>query len=76
LEDKEKHKKKQPKFIALTGIAVQMGVTIYLFSYLGKYIDEKYLISQNYWTIGLTMLGLVVAFYVLLKQLKSINGDS
>ncbi len=68
-------KKKRPRFLALTGIAAQMGITIYLFSYLGKYLDQKYTVEENYWTIGLTLLGVVLSFYSLLKQVNRLNEE-
>jgi len=68
-------KKKRPRFLALTGIAFQMGVTIYLFSYLGKYLDNRCNIEEKYWTIGLTLIGVALSFYSLLKQVNSLNKD-
>ncbi|MDC1452404.1 AtpZ/AtpI family protein [Vicingaceae bacterium] len=68
-------KKKWPRYLALTGIAFQMGITIYLFSFLGKYLDNRYSIEDNYWTIGLTLIGVVLSFYSLLKQVNRINKE-
>ena len=68
-------KKKRPRFLALTGIAFQMGATIYLFSFLGKYLDNRYNIEENYWTIGLTLSGVVLSFYSLLKQVNRLNKE-
>ncbi len=68
-------KKKRPRFLALTGIAFQMGITIYLFSYLGKYLDDRFSIEENYWTIGLTLIGVVLSFYSLLKQVNRLNKE-
>jgi hypothetical protein len=69
----EKAKKKRPRFLALTGIAIQMGITIYGFSYLGKYIDENYTTEGKLWTIVLTLTGVVVSLYNLLRQVNRIN---
>ncbi len=71
----KKPEKKQPRFIALAGIGLQMGITIYLFSYLGKYLDQRFLIDSKYWTIGLTLLGVVISFYNLLRQVNKINDQ-
>lgn len=72
----KKDKKGRPKFIRLTGIAVQMGVTIYLGSYLGKYLDQKFSSEKDTYLIICTLAAIVFAFYVLLKQLNQINNDS
>ena len=66
-------KKKQPKFIALTGIAAQMGVTIFAFSYLGKYLDENYNPNGKGWTIALVLLGVALSLFNLLRQVHRIN---
>ena len=70
-----KPKKKQPRFLALTGIAFQMGITIYLFATLGKFLDKKYSVEENYWTIGLTLAGVALSFYNLLRQVNKLNDS-
>ncbi len=65
--------KKQSKFLALTGIAAQMGITIYLGASLGKYLDEKYPMEKKWFTIGITLLAIVISFYNLLRQINKIN---
>jgi len=69
----KKPKKRLNKYIALTGIGLQMGITIYLASYLGKWLDAKYT-DSNIYTIILTLLGIVLSFYSLLRQLKNIEN--
>jgi len=69
----KKPKKRLNKYIALTGIGLQMGVTIYLAANLGKWLDAKYT-ENNTYTIILTLLGIVLSFYSLLKQLKNIEN--
>ncbi len=69
----QKPKKQLNKYIRLTGVGLQMGVTIYLFVYLGKWLDGKYPNENDLYTMFLTLLGIVVSFYSLLRQVKSIN---
>ncbi|MEQ8623438.1 MAG: AtpZ/AtpI family protein [Vicingaceae bacterium] len=71
--EKKKVKKDQPNFLALTGIGLQMGATIYLGAALGNFLDEKYLDQKNWFTIGLTLLAIVISFYNLLKQVNRLN---
>lgn len=68
-------KKKKPlnKYLQLTGIAFQMGITIYLAVYIGKKLDEKYPNDKNWFTIGMTFLGLIIALYAVVVQSKKIN---
>ena len=71
--EEKKTKKPLNKFIRLTGIGLQMGITIYLASYLGKWLDVNYPNENNIYTIVLTLLGVALSFYSLLKQVKNIN---
>ncbi len=70
----KKPKKSLNKYIRLTGIGLQMGITIYLASYLGKWLDIKYPNDNNLYTIVLTLAGVGLSFYSLLKQVKNIQN--
>ncbi|KFB01215.1 hypothetical protein IA57_05125 [Mangrovimonas yunxiaonensis] len=59
----------------LSGVAIQMGVTIYLFVKLGKWLDAKYNPGGKAGLIIFTLLGVGVSLYVVLKQLNKINED-
>lgn len=50
-----------------------MGVTVFLGSYLGKYLDMKYSFSKKWFTIIFTLLSIGISIYFLLRQLKRIN---
>jgi len=60
------------KYIALTGIAFQMGITIYLGAYFGKKLDLHFNTNRTY-TLVLTLLALGVSLWSVLAQLKRIN---
>ena len=74
MENQKQPKKQLNKYLRLTGIGLQMGITIYLASYLGKWLDVKYPNENNLYTIILTLLGVAISFYSLLKQVKKINN--
>ena len=70
-EKKDKDKKSQLKNWAIfTGIAFQMGATIFVCAWIGKKLDERYPMEKNWFTIGFVLFGLVASVYVVLKQLK------
>jgi membrane protein DedA with SNARE-associated domain len=69
-----KPKKQLNKYIRLTGIGIQMGVTIYAGAYFGKWLDSKYSGEHQTYTIIFTLLALVVSFYSLIKQIKDVNS--
>ncbi len=68
-----KRKTKLRKYAQLSGAGVQMGVTIYLASLLGKWLDGYFETGGNTYTLIVTMIGVVISFASLLIQLKRIN---
>ncbi|MEZ4780301.1 MAG: AtpZ/AtpI family protein [Flavobacteriaceae bacterium] len=54
-------------------MAIQMGVTIYLFALLGKWLDEQYNQGEKLYTIIATLTGVAISFYVVLKQVNRIK---
>jgi hypothetical protein len=71
-----KQQKKPNKWFAFINIPFQMGIIIYLFSYLGNWLDNKYQNPHNLFVKILTLLGVAIAFYNLNRQLKEINKDN
>ena len=72
-ENNQKQKNQHPKYLALIGVAAQMGITIYLASYVGKKLDTMYPNDRKYFTVILTIFGVFVAIYVIVKQLNRIT---
>ncbi len=67
-------KKKLPnKYLQLTGIAFQMGATIYLSAYLGKKLDEYFQTEKRIYTLIATLLGLLISIWNVLRQVKRVN---
>jgi len=54
---------------------VQMGVTIYLFYWVGAWLDRRYEVEGEWWMKGLTMLGVIVSLYQFIKQVNYINKN-
>jgi hypothetical protein len=40
--DNQQKKKQRNKWLTLINIPIQMGIIVFLFSYLGRWLDEKY----------------------------------
>ena len=66
---------KNNKWIALINISLQMGVVIFLFAYLGQWLDEKYPNADNYYTKGVTMFGVFLALYNVYRQVNDLNRE-
>jgi hypothetical protein len=66
-------KKPLNKYLKLTGIGLQMGLTIYLAAYFGKKLDVMYPNDRNWFTLGLTMFGVIAAMVSVVMQTKNLN---
>jgi F0F1-type ATP synthase assembly protein I len=70
---KEKQKNPLKHIAILSGIGIQMGVIIYLFVLLGKWLDSTYNEGEKLYIIIFTLLGVAVSLYAVVKQLNSIK---
>ena len=61
------------KWIQLISIPAQMGMVIFLFAYLGQYLDEKYQ-TENYVKI-FTIVGVFLAMYNVIRQVNQLNKN-
>ena len=68
--------KKQPnRWLALINIPIQMGAIIFIFSFIGQWLDEKYTVAQHWCTKGFTLMGVFVAMYTSIRQVKEIDKN-
>jgi len=68
-------KKKSPsKWIAMMNIPIQMGVIIFVFTYLGIWLDEKYT-GTSVFTIVLSLFSVFIALYNVIRQVKNLNKE-
>lgn len=75
-EDKNKDKGNQlKKYLALTGIAFEMGAVIFVFAYMGKWLDSHYHLEKRWFTMGCVLFGVAVSLYSVIKQLDRINNS-
>ena len=71
--EKKPPKKKSSKWIALINIPIQMGVIIFLFAYLGDWLDENHPSPKVYYNKILVMVGVVLALYNVIRQVNEIS---
>ena len=69
----EQENKGKNKFLLLSGVAIQMGATIFLGAYLGKWLDQKFPAEKKWFTLILTLVAVVISLYNIVKQLNEIN---
>ena len=68
-------KKQLNSYIKFSGVAFQMIAIICVFSYFGIWLDEKFPNSYSAYTIIFSLLGVVSAMYMVIKQVISMNKD-
>lgn len=75
-EDEEKKKKKSQlkNWAVFTGIAVEMGGTIFVCAWIGRELDERYPSNKNWFTMGFVLFGLVSSVFLVLQQLKKMDN--
>lgn len=67
------NKKPFNKWLALINIPIQMGVVIFLFSFLGKWLDENHPNSKVYFHKIFIVVGVFIALYNTIRQVNEIN---
>lgn len=66
----EEDKNSIGSYVKYSAFAIQMGVTVFLGAYLGKYLDGKYPMEKKWFTMLFTILAVGLSLYNLLRQLK------
>jgi hypothetical protein len=72
--DKKKEKSQLRQAVELSGIAIQMGVIIYLAAQAGIWLDAHYQNEKQVLTAVCTILGVGISLWVVLRQLKRFNS--
>lgn len=63
------------KWLALINIPIQMGVIIFLFSYLGNWLDENHPSPKVYYVKIMAMVGVILALYNVIRQVNEISKN-
>ena len=71
----DSNKKQANKWLVFMNIPFQMGLIIFGFSYLGSWLDTKYPNTEAYFLKGITLLGVVVALYNVIKQVNQLSNN-
>ena len=68
-------KKQLNPYIRFSSIAIQMGVTIYLGSLLGAWLDVKFNSSNQLYYKIVTLFSVFIAMFAVIKQVLKISND-
>ena len=72
-QENQKQEKRLNPYIRFTSVAFQMGATIYLGNLLGKWLDGKYNDGDKGFIVIMTLLGVGLSIYTVVKQLNRIK---
>lgn len=60
-------------WVVFSGVAIQMGVTIFLFVRGGQWLDVAYNDSGKLYTVLGTLLGVALSLFLVVRQTKRMN---
>lgn len=63
------------RWAALSAIAIEMGVIIYLFVQLGKWLDTTYNNGDKMYIIICTLAGVGASLFLVVKQTNRLNAN-
>lgn len=72
---KEKKPSSFSRYARFSAISFQMGATIFLGAYFGKWLDQKYPSDKAWFTIGLTLFAVALSLYNILRQVNKLNSE-
>jgi hypothetical protein len=61
------------KFARLSGVGIQMGVIIALFTWLGTYIDASK--HSKIWTIVLSLTGVLISLVIVIREVIKMGKE-
>ena len=73
--DSKKPKKPLNKFARFSGMAIQMGVTIFVGVLIGQYLDNKYPNENSIYTLLFSLIFIGASLYSVIKQAIKLGND-
>ena len=68
-------KKKGNPYLQFSAMGFQMAVVIGGMAWLGNYLDTKYANEKPIWTIVLSLSGIAISLYIVIKQANRLSKD-
>lgn len=62
-------------FARFSAVGIQMGVIIALFTWLGTYLDDRFNTTTPWWTLGLSLFGVIAGLVLVIKEVMKLNKD-
>lgn len=68
--------KKSNVFLRFSSSGIQMAAIIAFFSWLGTYLDKKYQTQTAWWTIGLSLFGVIAAIAIIIREVINMSKEN
>jgi hypothetical protein len=66
--------KKQPKpWLVFSGLFIQIAITMYLLTNLGKRADIYFENQDNHFTLALSVVGIILIVFLVISQTKNLK---
>ncbi|MCL9804081.1 AtpZ/AtpI family protein [Flavobacterium amniphilum] len=76
MENNKPEPKKANKWLVLINIPIQMGLIIFLFFKLGEWLDINHPNDKIYYSKLLTVVGVFLALYSVIKQVNRLGNNN
>jgi hypothetical protein len=63
------------KFARFSGLGFQMGIIIAFFTWLGTYLDRKYQTNTPWWTLGLSLTGVIISLVIVIREVIRMSKE-
>lgn len=68
-------KRKTSALARFSSAGIQMGIIIALFTWLGTWLDEKYYTKTPWFTIGLSLFGVIVSLVIVIREVIQMGKE-
>lgn len=68
--------KKSRVFLRFSSAGIQMAGIIAFFAWLGTYLDKKYTTKTPWWTIGLSLFGVIAAISIIIREVINMSKEN
>lgn len=68
-------KQKTSALARFSSAGIQMGIIIALFTWLGTWLDEKYRTKTPWFTIGLSLFGVIASLVIVIREVIQMGKE-
>jgi len=66
-------KRKVNKYVKFSSLGIQMGLIIYLFTWGGMLLDDRYEMSTPWFTVALSLFGVIGSLVLVIREVIKMN---